>query len=121
MRLTRHCRVGPRAPDLKPVLSGAPAFDAWPRGLTALVLIGAAAIGLLAVALGSSRLPQMADETARRYVFVAIDRATRWVYIAIKRQRTALGVRSFLNASAKAAPFKIRTILTDNGTEFTDR
>lgn len=30
-------------------------------------------------------LPQMADETARRYLFVAIDRATRWVYLRICR------------------------------------
>jgi transposase InsO family protein len=66
-------------------------------------------------------LPQMADEKARRYVFVAIDRATRWVFIAIKSQRTAAAARSFLNALAKVAPFKIRTLLTDNGTEFTDR
>jgi transposase InsO family protein len=54
-------------------------------------------------------------------VFVAIDRATRWVFIVIKRHRTASAARSFLNALAKAAAFKIRTILTDNGTEFTDR
>jgi transposase InsO family protein len=66
-------------------------------------------------------LPQMQDEHERRYVFVAIDRATRWVFIVIKRHRTAKAARSFLNALAKAAPFKIRTILTDNGTEFTDR
>lgn len=66
-------------------------------------------------------LPQMADETSRRYVFVAIDRATRWVYIAIKRHKTAAAARSFLNAVAKAAPFKIQTVLTDNGKEFTDR
>jgi hypothetical protein len=26
-------------------------------------------------------LPQMVDETSRRYLFVAIDRATRWVFI----------------------------------------
>jgi hypothetical protein len=26
-------------------------------------------------------LPQMADETSRGYLFVAIDRATRWVFI----------------------------------------
>lgn len=26
-------------------------------------------------------LPQMPDETARRYLFVAIDRATRWVFV----------------------------------------
>jgi transposase InsO family protein len=66
-------------------------------------------------------LPQMADEQKRRYVFVAIDRATRWVFIAIKSQRTAAAARSFLNELVKAAPFKIRTLLTDNGTEFTDR
>lgn len=28
-------------------------------------------------------LPQMEDETSRRYLFVAIDRATRWVFIRI--------------------------------------
>lgn len=66
-------------------------------------------------------LPQMADETGRCYVFVAIDRATRWVFIAIKKHRTAAAARSFLNALSKAAPFKLKTLLTDNGTEFTDR
>ena len=66
-------------------------------------------------------LPQMADEKSRRYAFVAIDRATRWVYVAIKANKTAAAARSFLNAVAKAAPFHIRTLLTDNGKEFTDR
>lgn len=66
-------------------------------------------------------LPQMADETTRRYVFVAIDRATRWVFIAIKHHKTAAAARAFLNAVHKAAPFTIRTLLTDNGKEFTDR
>ena len=66
-------------------------------------------------------LPQMADETSRRYVFVAIDRATRWVFIAIKSHKTAAAARSFLSALAKAAPMKIKTLLTDNGREFTDR
>ena len=66
-------------------------------------------------------LPQMADETGRSYVFVAIDGASRWVYIAIKRNKTAAAARSFLNAVHKACPFKIKTLLTDNGKEFTDR
>ena len=30
-------------------------------------------------------LPQMPDEDHRQYLFVAIDRATRWVHVAIKR------------------------------------
>jgi transposase InsO family protein len=66
-------------------------------------------------------LPQMADETTRRYLFVAIDRATRWVYVAIKNNKTAASARSFLAAVHKACPLKIVKLLTDNGKEFTDR
>ena len=66
-------------------------------------------------------LPQMADEDKRRYLFVAIDRATRWVFIAVYAAKTAANAKRFLTALAKAAPFHIQTILTDNGTEFTDR
>ena len=66
-------------------------------------------------------LPQMGDETARRYLFVAIDRATRWVYIAIKPNKSAAAAKAFLKALAKACPIKISRILTDNGKEFTDR
>lgn len=37
-------------------------------------------------------LPQMADETSRRYLFVAIDRATRWVFASTTtRQRPTPG------------------------------
>ena len=66
-------------------------------------------------------LPQMADETSRRYLFVTIDRATRWVFVAIKNNKTAASARSFLNALHKACPIKIVKLLTDNGKEFTDR
>ncbi len=66
-------------------------------------------------------LPQMQDEDKRRYVFVAIDRATRWVFIDIKQHKTAASAKAFLTAVRKAAAFKIHTILTDNGKEFTDR
>ena len=60
-------------------------------------------------------LPQMQDEDKRRYVFVAIDRATRWVFIQIRQHKSAAAARAFLAALKKAAPFKIRTILADNG------
>lgn len=66
-------------------------------------------------------LPQMADETTRRYLFVAIDRATRWVFIAIKPNKTAASAHAFLNALHKACPIRITRLLTDNGKEFTDR
>ena len=66
-------------------------------------------------------LPQMPDQTSRSYLFVAIDRATRWVYLEVKSDKSARSARSFLNAVIKAAPFKIKKVLTDNGKEFTDR
>jgi transposase InsO family protein len=66
-------------------------------------------------------LPQMADERSRSYLFVAIDRATRWVFVAIKRNKTAASARSFLKALHRACPIRISRVLTDNGKEFTDR
>lgn len=66
-------------------------------------------------------LPQMQDETSRRYLFVAIDRATRWVFIALKPNKCAVSARAFLKALHKACPLKITRLLTDNGKEFTDR
>ena len=66
-------------------------------------------------------LPQMADESSRRYLFVAIDRATRWVFVRICRSKSAANARRFLRDLERACPIRIRTILTDNGREFTDR
>jgi Integrase core domain len=66
-------------------------------------------------------LPQMPDETSRRYLFVAIDRATRWVHLAIYNDQTEASSTHFLRSLMKAAPMKITKILTDNGSQFTDR
>jgi len=66
-------------------------------------------------------LPQMPDETNRRYLLVAIDRATRWVHLEIVKNKTAAHAQRFLERVIKKAPFKIYTVLTDNGKEFTDR
>ena len=65
-------------------------------------------------------LPAIGGEP-RRYLFVAIDRATRWVHVALKRDRTARSAKAFLKAAVQAAPFRIQKCLTDNGSEFTDR
>jgi transposase InsO family protein len=66
-------------------------------------------------------LPQMPDETHRRYLFVAIDRATRWVYMRTYRDQTEVSSTDFLRRLKQAAPMRIKTILTDNGSQFTDR
>ncbi|RZU99603.1 IS481 family transposase [Spiribacter vilamensis] len=66
-------------------------------------------------------LPQMPDESGRRYLFVAIDRATRWVYVEIKAHKDARSATAFLKAVRARAPFRIRKLLTDNDKAFTDR
>jgi transposase InsO family protein len=54
-------------------------------------------------------------------VFVAIDRATRFVHIEIISQRDAATVAACLERFLAAFPHPVHTILTDNGAEFTDR
>ena len=66
-------------------------------------------------------LPQMPDEERRSYLFVAIDRATRWVYLRVYRDQTEASSTDFLRRLREAAAFKITKILTDNGSQFTDR
>ncbi len=66
-------------------------------------------------------LPQMPDEEKRRYLFVAIDRATRWVHLEIHEDKSAEAAARFLSNVLANAPFGVRTVLTDNGKEFTDR
>ena len=66
-------------------------------------------------------LPQMPDETHRRYLFVAIDRATRWVYMRSYRDQSEQSSVDFLRRLQRVAPMKIKNILTDNGSQFTDR
>ena len=63
----------------------------------------------------------MADETTRRYLFVAIDRATRWVFVRILPAKTAANARRFLRDLHRACPIRITKILTYNEKEFTDR
>jgi transposase InsO family protein len=66
-------------------------------------------------------LPQMPDEAARRYLFVAIDRATRWVFLRVYADQSDASSVDFLERLHEAAPMKITKALTDNGSQFTDR
>jgi transposase InsO family protein len=66
-------------------------------------------------------LAQMAEETRLSRLFVAIDRATRWVFVQTKSDKTARSASGFLTALHKACPMKIQELLTDNDKEFTDR
>lgn len=54
-------------------------------------------------------------------MFLAIDWATRWVFVAIKKDKTAARARSFLNELHNNCPVKSSEVLTNNTKEFTNR
>jgi transposase InsO family protein len=64
-------------------------------------------------------LPRL--ERRPSYAFVAIDRATRYVYLEIHPRRNAATAAAFLQRFLAHFPAPVHTILTDNGSEFTDR
>jgi transposase InsO family protein len=57
----------------------------------------------------------------RGYAYVAIDRATRFVYLEILSNRRAATAAGFLERFLDRFPLRVHTILTDNGSQFTDR
>ncbi len=63
----------------------------------------------------------MLDETSLRCRFVAIDRATRGVFMHVYGDITETSSVGFLRRLKLASPITISKILTDNGSQFTDR
>ena len=55
------------------------------------------------------------------YVFVAIDRATRYVWVKVLARRTAATVTQAVEEFLAAFPQKVHTILTDNDGAFTEQ
>jgi transposase InsO family protein len=58
-------------------------------------------------------------ESRKRYLYVAIDRCSRWVHLAVKDDELATSAIAFLKEAVRAFPFKITHVLTDRGSCFT--
>jgi len=54
----------------------------------------------------------------KRYCFVAVDRATRLVFLRVYKRRNLQTALDFLRQCSMFYPFRIRKILTDNGKEY---
>lgn len=62
-------------------------------------------------------LPQL--EGTKRYCFLAVDRATRLMFLDVYEHKDAASAADFLQKCLDFFPFRIEKILTDNGREFT--
>jgi len=64
-------------------------------------------------------LPRLHKKPA--YVFIAIERTTRFVHVEIVQERSGKTIAACLESFLQAFGHPVHTILTDNGSEFTDR
>jgi len=55
------------------------------------------------------------------YLFVGIDRTSKFTYVELHERQTKMIAAEFLRKLVVAVPYKIDTILTDNGIQFTNR
>ena len=65
-------------------------------------------------------IAEVHTEEGRLYLFVAIDRASKFAFAELHAKATRRIAANFLRALIAAVPYRIHTVLTDNGTQFTE-
>jgi transposase InsO family protein len=65
-------------------------------------------------------IAEVRTEEGRLYLFVAIDRTSKFAFTELHEKATTRVAADFLRALIKAVPYKIHTVLTDNGIHFTN-
>jgi transposase InsO family protein len=65
-------------------------------------------------------IAEVRTEQGKLHLFVAIDRTSKFAFAELHEKATRRVAGDFLRALAAAVPYRIHTVLTDNGTHFTD-
>lgn len=65
--------------------------------------------------------PELCFEGGKGFLYVVVDRTSKLVFARIYRKTAKLIATAFLRVLVKAMPYKIHTILTDNGVQFIQR
>jgi transposase-like protein len=66
-------------------------------------------------------IAEVQTQEGKLYLFVAIDRTSKFAYAELHLRQTKMIAADFLHNLITAVPYKIHTILTDNGIQFTNR
>ena len=64
-------------------------------------------------------IAEVHTEEGRLYLFVAIDRTSKFAFAQLHEKATRRVAGDFLRALIALVPYKVHTVLTDNGTHFT--
>lgn len=92
-----------RLPDLKDGASPKKKFKSYP-------------IGYFHIDIAEVR-----TEDGKLYMFVAIDRTSKFVFLELYEKASKMNAAKFLRHLIEACPYRIHTVLTDNGVQFTER
>src|SRR5881397_2879832 len=65
-------------------------------------------------------IAEVRTEEGKLYLFVAIDRTSKLAYAELHNKADRAMATAFLKALIDAVPYKIHTVLTDNGIQFCD-
>ena len=66
-------------------------------------------------------IAEVQTEEGKLYLFVAIDRTSKFAFAELHERKTRSLVADFLRRLIAAVPYKIHTLLTDNGIQFANR
>lgn len=66
-------------------------------------------------------IAEVQTEEGKLYMFVSIDRTSRFVCVELHPGATYMIAKDFLDKLPQIVPYKIHTILTDNGIQFAKR
>ena len=66
-------------------------------------------------------IAEIRTKEGKLYLFVAIDRTSKFAYAELHPRATKMIAAQFLRNLVKAVPYKLHTLLTDNGIQFTNR
>ncbi|TAT91619.1 DDE-type integrase/transposase/recombinase, partial [Rhizobium ruizarguesonis] len=64
-------------------------------------------------------IAEVRTEQGKLHMFVAIDRTSKFAFVELHEKATTAISREFLLRLIAAVPYKIHTVLTDNGIQFT--
>jgi transposase InsO family protein len=66
-------------------------------------------------------IAEVRTQEGKLYLFVAVDRLSKFAFAQLHAVATVKTAAAFLQALIAAVPFKIHTVLTDNGVQFCDQ
>lgn len=64
-------------------------------------------------------IAELQTAEGKLYLYVAIDRTSKFAFVQLVRKTGRTSAAAFLEALIAAVPYKIHTVLTDNGIQFT--